>query len=183
MRPLLWAAVLGLCSTSLMAAPPRGFSFAYKDWEVACDNTGTCRAAGYGATMGEVSILLTRSAGAGRQATAQVTFAQTEHDIPADASVNLFINDSDRGTLDAIDDSHFHFDSTQTSALITAPSKTLKSSWRSMASASGCLTRAAARCSSRSMNSSSASAPPMRCYVKATVTTAPFCALFPRLRS
>lgn len=65
MRPLLWAAVLGLCSTSLMAAPPRGFSFAYKDWEVACDNTGTCRAAGYGATMGEVSVLLTRSAGPG----------------------------------------------------------------------------------------------------------------------
>ncbi|WP_325080710.1 DUF1176 domain-containing protein [Klebsiella aerogenes] len=120
MRPLLWAAVLGLCSTSLMAAPPRGFSFAYKDWEVACDNTGTCRAAGYGATMGEVSVLLTRSAGPGRQATAQVTFAQTEHDIPPDASVNLFINDNDRGALEAIDDSHFHFDSTQTSALITA---------------------------------------------------------------
>lgn len=120
MRPLLWAAILGLCSTSLMAAPPRGFSFAYKDWEVACDNTGTCRAAGYGATMGEVSVLLTRSAGPGRQATAQVTFAQTEHDIPPDASVNLFINDNDRGALEAIDDSHFHFDSTQTSALITA---------------------------------------------------------------
>jgi hypothetical protein len=120
MRSLLWAAVLGLCSTSLMAATPQGFSFAYKDWEVACDNTGTCRAAGYGATMGEVSVLITRSAGAGRQATAQATFAQTEHDIPADAAVNLFINDSDRGTLDAIDDSHFHFDSTQTSALVTA---------------------------------------------------------------
>jgi hypothetical protein len=120
MRSLLWAAVLGLCSTSLMAATPQGFSFAYKDWEVACDNTGTCRAAGYGATMGEVSVLITRSAGAGRQATAQATFAQTEHDIPADAAVNLFINDSDRGTLDAIDDSHFHFDGTQTSALVTA---------------------------------------------------------------
>ncbi|WEF27828.1 DUF1176 domain-containing protein [Klebsiella aerogenes] len=120
MRSLLCAAVLGLCSTSLMAATPQGFSFAYKNWEVACDNTGTCRAAGYGATMGEVSVLITRSAGAGRQATAQATFAQTEHDIPADATVNLFINDSDRGTLDAIDDSHFHFDGTQTSALVTA---------------------------------------------------------------
>lgn len=120
MRPLLWAAALGLYSTTLMAATPQGFSFAYKDWEVACDNTGTCRAAGYGATMGEVSVLLTRSAGPGRQASAQATFAQTERDIPPDASVNLFINDSDRGTLEAIDDSHFHFDSTQTSALITA---------------------------------------------------------------
>ncbi|PVF77286.1 hypothetical protein CSC18_0013 [Klebsiella aerogenes] len=70
--------------------------------------------------MGEVSVLLTRSAGPGRQATAQVTFAQTEHDIPPDASVNLFINDNDRGALEAIDDSHFHFDSTQTSTLITA---------------------------------------------------------------
>lgn len=64
MRSLLWAAIMGLCSTPLLAASPQGFSFAHKDWELACDNTGTCRAAGYGVTMGEVSVLLTRNAGA-----------------------------------------------------------------------------------------------------------------------
>ncbi|MDU7869659.1 MAG: hypothetical protein E7J78_21350, partial [Pantoea sp.] len=47
MRSLLWLAAMGLCSTPLLAASPQGFSFAHKDWELACDNTGTCRAAGY----------------------------------------------------------------------------------------------------------------------------------------
>jgi hypothetical protein len=61
---------------------PQGFSFAHKDWELACDNTGTCRAAGYGATMGEVSVLLTRNAGAAQHVIAVATFAQTERDIP-----------------------------------------------------------------------------------------------------
>ena len=41
-------------------------SFSYKDWELACDNTRTCRAAGYQSEAGSsdpVSILLTRAAG------------------------------------------------------------------------------------------------------------------------
>ncbi|TCW12363.1 uncharacterized protein DUF1176 [Raoultella sp. BIGb0138] len=120
MRSLLWAAIIGLCPASLLAAPVQGFSFAHKDWEVACDNTGTCRAAGYGVKMGEISVLLTRNAGAGQRVSGQVTFAQIDHDIPADATVDLLIDDQDRGTLDAKDDSHFRFDSTQTAALIQA---------------------------------------------------------------
>ena len=43
-------------------------SFSYKDWELACDNTRTCRAAGYQSEAGSsdpVSILLTRPAGPG----------------------------------------------------------------------------------------------------------------------
>lgn len=120
MRPLLWAAIMGLCSASLQAAPVQGFSFAHKDWEVACDNTGTCRAAGYGVNTGEISVLLTRNAGAGQRVSAQMTFAQTDHDIPQDATVTLLIDDQDRGTLEAKDDSHFRFDSSQTAALIQA---------------------------------------------------------------
>ncbi len=38
MRAFFWAAWLGLCSTPLLAAPLQGFSFAQKDWELACDN-------------------------------------------------------------------------------------------------------------------------------------------------
>ncbi len=41
MRAFFWAAWLGLCSTPLLAAPLQGFSFAQKDWELACDNTGS----------------------------------------------------------------------------------------------------------------------------------------------
>ena len=120
MRSLLWVAIMGLCSTPLLAASPQGFSFAHKDWELACDNTGTCRAAGYGATMGEVSVLLTRNAGAAQHVIAVATFAQTERDIPPDTTVNLFIDDRDNGPLEAADESHFRFDDTQTAALIQA---------------------------------------------------------------
>ena len=64
MRAFFWAAWLGLCSTPLLAAPLQGFSFAQKDWELACDNTGTCRAAGYSVDGAElpISLLLTSDA-------------------------------------------------------------------------------------------------------------------------
>ena len=120
MRAFFWAAWLGLCSTPLLAAPLQGFSFAQKDWELACDNTGACRAAGYGVRMGEVSVLLTRNAGSEQHLTATVTFAQIEHDIPADSTASLLIDDRDLGSLDAVDDSHFRLDSDQTSAVLQA---------------------------------------------------------------
>mgnify|MGYP001091487328 FL=1 len=120
MRAFFWAAWLGLCSTPLLAAPLQGFSFAQNDWELACDNTGTCRAAGYGVRMGEVSVLLTRNAGSEQHLAATVTFAQIEHDIPADSTASLLIDDRDLGALDAVDDSHFRLDSDQTTALLQA---------------------------------------------------------------
>ncbi|HBV3851261.1 TPA: DUF1176 domain-containing protein, partial [Klebsiella pneumoniae] len=120
MRAFFWAAWLGLCSTPLLAAPLQGFSFAQKDWELACDNTGACRAAGYGVRMGEVSVLLARNAGSEQHLTATVTFAQIEHDIPADSTASLLIDDRDFGALDALDDSHFRLDSDQTTALLQA---------------------------------------------------------------
>ncbi|WP_313682371.1 DUF1176 domain-containing protein [Klebsiella africana] len=120
MRAFFWAAWLGLCSTPLLAAPLQGFSFAQNDWELACDNTGTCRAAGYGVRMGEVSVLLTRNAGSEQHLAATVTFAQIEHDIPADSTASLLIDDRDLGALDAVDDSHFRLDNDQTTALLQA---------------------------------------------------------------
>ncbi len=98
----------------------QGFSFTQKDWELACDNTGTCRAAGYGVRMGEVSVLLTRNAGSEQRLAATATFAQIEHDIPADSTASLLIDDRDLGALDAQDDSHFRLDSDQTAALLQA---------------------------------------------------------------
>lgn len=43
-----------------------GMSFSHHDWEIACDNTRTCRAAGYHSEEEDapaVSVLLTRKAG------------------------------------------------------------------------------------------------------------------------
>jgi len=56
-----WTLPLGAQPTDALP----GLSFAHHDWEIVCDNTRTCRAAGY-STDGEelrVSVLLTRAAG------------------------------------------------------------------------------------------------------------------------
>jgi len=62
---LLRAAIVATTASTATAAefPLR---HEHRDWELACDNTGTCRAAGYQSLETEtpaVSVLLTRSAG------------------------------------------------------------------------------------------------------------------------
>ena len=53
--------------TTSVFAEIKGISFSHEDWELACDNTGTCRAAGYHTDGNSfermVSVLLTRKAG------------------------------------------------------------------------------------------------------------------------
>lgn len=44
---LALAVGLALLSNLSFAAEISGLHFMYKDWELACDNTGACRAAGY----------------------------------------------------------------------------------------------------------------------------------------
>jgi hypothetical protein len=60
----------------------KGLRFSHNDWEVACDNTRTCRAAGYqgGETDPPVSLLLIREAGAGTPVRAQLTLGDIEVD-------------------------------------------------------------------------------------------------------
>ena len=64
---LIFLAAIALTAASrTFAAEGTGTSFSYKDWELACDNTRTCRAAGYQSEAGTsepASILLTRQAG------------------------------------------------------------------------------------------------------------------------
>ncbi|MDP5240224.1 DUF1176 domain-containing protein [Uliginosibacterium sp. 31-16] len=55
-----------LALVAALAASPASAGFQHKDWELQCDNTRTCRAAGYQAEDGDsdpVSILITRAAG------------------------------------------------------------------------------------------------------------------------
>ena len=65
MKSLCVAAALMLASLFATAADKEPVSFSHNDWEIACDNTRTCRAAGYQAdTDAEpVSLLITRLAG------------------------------------------------------------------------------------------------------------------------
>lgn len=70
----LLAAWFAAAATHAAPPAPIGFSFSHRDWEIACDNTRTCRAAGYqpdGAEL-SVSLLLTREAGPGTPVQARV---------------------------------------------------------------------------------------------------------------
>jgi hypothetical protein len=80
-----------------------GVQFAHKDWELACDNTRACRAAGYQADETEpaVSVLLTREAGASRPVSGQVaigTYDDTKGG-PTPAQVNLVVGGRPFGAI------------------------------------------------------------------------------------
>lgn len=105
------------CSWLLLAALPAlawgvraggGDTFAHKDWQLACDNTRTCRAAGYQEEGGEraVSVLLTRPAGPRAAVTGQLRLGDfNEGDqawmaaLPERASVGLWIDGQRVGAL------------------------------------------------------------------------------------
>ena len=68
---ILVTALLGACALPAFAGATAGFHFAHHDWEIACDNTRTCRAAGYhhrgeDDDTPEVSVVLERAAGPGQ---------------------------------------------------------------------------------------------------------------------
>ncbi len=68
--------VVTVCVASMASAQaPEGITFAHRDWELACDTSGTCRAAGYQADDGPqpVSVLLTRAAGPSTPVLGEVT--------------------------------------------------------------------------------------------------------------
>ena len=68
--------LLSLLPLTAMAAPSlKGIVETYQDWDLICDNTGTCNMAGYQEGDGSehpVSILFTRSAGEQAPVSAQL---------------------------------------------------------------------------------------------------------------
>lgn len=88
-----------------LAADKPGISFSHKDWELACDNTGTCRAAGYQVEGAEpaVSLLLVRHAGAQQEVAAQVQLGSyAESDVALAAKVKQLAIKSGGRTLGSI---------------------------------------------------------------------------------
>lgn len=98
----------GFISAPLYAKPLNGFSFAHKDWEVACDNTGTCRAAGY--SHHAVSVLLTRTAGPETSVYVEVAFAQRTANQPSLKDATLFIDGQKQGALTFSAEGYFKLD-------------------------------------------------------------------------
>lgn len=96
-RPLALSAAL-FCAAAA-AAPLQGIHFQHKDWETACDNTGTCRIAGYQADTeheNPISVLLVRQAGEKRlDGRLQVQ----SDEAAAPPQITLLINGKPVGTL------------------------------------------------------------------------------------
>jgi len=98
----LLGAVL-ISTLTQLAYADTGSYFVHKDWELACDNTGMCRAAGYqsDAQFGQsVSLLISRPAGAGG---AVLTQLQIEEDLVQNMEANLSVGATSLGrvTFDA----------------------------------------------------------------------------------
>lgn len=97
--------LLAVLPATALAAPPQGFYQNYKDWDIACDNTGTCRLAGYQADETEppVSILFTRQAGTNAAVIGEVSLLPFNDDDTQLASIatrnELVLNGKSLGKL------------------------------------------------------------------------------------
>ncbi|WP_437214574.1 DUF1176 domain-containing protein [Pectobacterium sp. LFLA-215] len=107
-RSALLAALIASIPSLAVSTTFADSSFSHKDWEVVCDNTLTCRAAGYSSEeqySGEekdipgVSLLLTRHAGQNTPITAEVTLAEVYRAIPKGTTLTLMVNGADKGQL------------------------------------------------------------------------------------
>ncbi|UTY56796.1 DUF1176 domain-containing protein [Massilia sp. erpn] len=105
---LLLAAIACLFLAGHAAATPvAGLSFSHHDWEIACDNTRTCRAAGYHPDDREahaMSVLLTRKAGAQQPVHAQLQLGDAAEEpavaqLRPNAKLQLRIDGKPQGTL------------------------------------------------------------------------------------
>ena len=104
-----------------MAAPLlKGFEKTYQDWDLICDNTGTCNMAGYPEYYSEhpVSILFTRSAGEKASVTAQL--ALLREDV-GNKTAEIILNGQSLGIVPNIsEDGNAKLSEKQTTELLTA---------------------------------------------------------------
>lgn len=123
MKSSIKAALLCMASLSFPAlAEPNGISFDHKDWEVVCDNTLTCRAAGYSAEEeASGSVLITRKAGPNTPVTVDVVLAEMDADETApQAPLTLWIDGNSLGDIATEDNDTWRLTDEQASRLIEA---------------------------------------------------------------
>lgn len=96
----------GLTTAQLSAEQVGGLRFEHLDWELACDNTRTCRAAGYQqeSSRSTASILITRKAGANELPSARAKLGYYEPEsrlemLPAQFRFTLRIDSDSLGEL------------------------------------------------------------------------------------
>lgn len=120
------------------AADHPGVRFFHHDWEITCDNTRTCRAAGYQSDEGDalpVSVLLTRKAGARQLVTTQVQIGNYGNDelmdkLPATLKLTMKINAQSLGTVTVSKEGLIaDLSRKQTDALVAALAKNSEIAW------------------------------------------------------
>lgn len=122
MKKLLLLALLPITS---IAAPIKGINETYQDWNLVCDNTGTCRMAGYQAdeTEGELSILFTRKAGDKENVSAQLRLnpiVKAGKEIPIGKISVIRLNGESLAAVTNYKDKPSVLNETQTLALLNA---------------------------------------------------------------
>ena len=95
-------------------------NFTHKDWDLTCDNTLTCRAAGYSSdeTDPAATVLITREAGRATPVTNKVMLADYDGEVAQNnpGTPALLINNISQGPLLAVDGDSWKMSETQFSA-------------------------------------------------------------------
>ena len=101
--------LLSLLPLTAMAAPSlKGFEKTYQDWDLICDNLGTCRMAGYQEEGDDpVSILFTRAAGENAAVEGKLTispFGEADRDVQVGQDIEIWLNGKSLGRVKHISD-------------------------------------------------------------------------------
>jgi len=135
------AVVVALTGLTWAAAPhaAEGVHFVHKDWELACDNTGTCRAAGFQEDSAElpVSILVTRPPGPRTRPTVELMLGSYQDHpavtaLPPNPVLTMWVNGRSLGAV-RLGESNLigTLSPVQTAALLQAlPRAQAEVSWR-----------------------------------------------------
>ena len=119
--------LLTLLPVAAMATSIKGMGN-YQDWDVVCDNTGTCRMAGYQDESSDpVSILFTRAAGENAAVEGKFTilpFGEADRDVQVGQDIEIWLNGKSLGKVKHIsDDAPDKLTEEQTKALLSGLKK------------------------------------------------------------
>ena len=120
--------LLTLLPVAAMATSIKGIGENYQDWDLICDNTGTCRMAGYQDESSDpVSILFTRAAGENAAVEGQFTilpFGEADRDVQVGQDIEIWLNGKSLGKVKHIsDDAPDKLTEEQTKALLSGLKK------------------------------------------------------------
>ena len=120
--------LLTLLPVAAMATSIKGIGENYQDWDLVCDNTGTCRMAGYQDESSDpVSILFTRAAGENAAVEGKFTilpFGEADRDVQVGQDIEIWLNSTSLGKVKHIsDDEPDKLTEEQTKALLSGLKK------------------------------------------------------------